>query len=58
MSYSEIIGLLAATGLIVAGIIIRIDIDKEKYGIFHKYWFLFILIGVFLLSFNIYKFYG
>lgn len=57
MSFSEITGFLAPIGLIIAGIIIKLSIDKEKFGIFKKYWLLFILIGVFLLSYKVYKIY-
>lgn len=56
MDFQVIISFLAPLGLIVAGIIMKISNNNEKFGSVKKYWLVFILLGFFSLLFKIYKY--
>lgn len=49
MDLNILISLLAPFGIIIAGIIIKVSKDKEKFGVFVNYWSLFIIGGGILL---------
>lgn len=53
MNFQEINNYIAPVGLIVAGIVIRISKNKETFGVFKNYWYLFIIGGFLLLLFKI-----
>lgn len=56
MDFQVIISFLAPLGLIVAGIIMKISNNNEKFGSVKKYWLVFILLGFFSLLFKVYKY--
>lgn len=58
MDFQLINSFLAPIGLIVAGVIIKISKNNETFGVFKKYWLGFILLGMLLLIFRLYKFLG
>lgn len=50
MDFNTTISLIAPSGMILAGILIKLSREKEKFGLFANYWYLFILGGgIFLL---------
>ncbi|WP_374173028.1 hypothetical protein [Flavobacterium tructae] len=53
MNFNTLISLIAPSGIIVAGVLIKLSRDKEKFGVFAKYWYLFILVGGMLLMLRI-----
>lgn len=55
MSFIEISSFIAPVGLIIAGIVMKVSNNKEKFSYVQKYWFLYILIGFLLLFNRLYK---
>ena len=55
MDFNTVISLIAPIGMIVAGILIKLSREKEKFGVFANYWYLFILGGGILLILRIVK---
>jgi hypothetical protein len=55
MSFLDISSFIAPIGLILAGIIMKVSKNKERFSYVQKYWFFYILIGLFLLFNRLYK---
>ena len=57
MNFNILSSLLAPSGMIIAGIMIKISRDKEKFGVFSNYWYWFIIGGGLLLLIRIAEIY-
>lgn len=55
MSFQEINSFIAPLGLIIAGVIVKLSENNEAYGKFKKYWLFFVIGGVILFLFRLYK---
>jgi hypothetical protein len=56
MDFQDINRFLTPIGLIIAGIIIKISKKKEVFGYFKNFWLFFIIIGLLLFLFRLYKY--
>lgn len=51
----EVVKLLAPVILIIFGIVIKVS-KSEQFSPMKKYWLFFLIIGVFLFAFKLYKY--
>lgn len=56
MDFYQIRNFLTPIGLILAGVIMKLSKNKETFGVFKKYWFLFIIGGVLLFLSKLFLF--
>ncbi len=57
MNFGELNSFLAPTGLIIAGIVLKLSGRKEQDSFFKKHWYLFIILGVVLLVYRVFKYF-
>ncbi len=55
MTFNAIIGFLSPLSLIFIGIILKFS-NHESYRTYSKYWLWFVIIGVLLFAFKVYKY--
>ncbi len=55
MDFNVVLGFVSSLGLIFAGIYIK-NSNKEEMNKFKKYWLFYVIGGVFLFSFKLYKY--
>ncbi len=58
MNFQEFNSFFAPLGLLVAGIIMRLSNNQEMFGGVKKYWLLFIIGGILLLSIRLYEWFS
>lgn len=54
--FSLVISFLTKIGLIVLGIVMKLSNDKNnKFGVYKKYWYIYVILGILLILYKIYK---
>lgn len=56
MKIQGLLEYLPPLGLIIAGIIMKVSVNKEIFGKMDKYWVYFIVLGLLLIVFKFIKF--
>ena len=56
MGFGEFSDFLAPLGLAIAGLLMKFSKNKEQFGSIKKYWLFFIVLGVFIFSFRLFKY--